>query len=170
MIDCDVVSFYPSLSICNFLAPKHYDVDTWVDSYGRMKKDRLKYDKGTVENLLLKLALNATYGNSGNKYSPIHDNAYTVSTCINGQLTLTMLTEQWLRIPGLKIISKNTDGANAAVPREHIRWFKQINDDFENMTGLELEYAYYHTMFHRDCNNFAIILSDEEGNRLENEK
>ena len=161
LIDADVVSFYPSLSIENFLAPKQYSPEVWVDTYGDMKTKRVSYAKGTPENKALKLALNSTYGNSGNQFSPIHDPAYTVSTCISGQLTLTMLMEQWLKIPGLKLMSANTDGANAAVPRQYIPQFIEICAEFEKITNLELEFALFNTMYHRDVNNFVYDVEED---------
>ena len=162
LIDADAISFYTSISIENFLAPKQYDPGVWVETYGNMKKDRVSYPKGSPENKALKLALNSTYGNSSNKFSPIRDPAYTIVTCLVGSCSLMMLMERWLKIPGLMLMSANTDGANAAVPVEYIKEFIEISKEFEKLTRLDLECSIIHKMNHRDVNNFLYEIYDED--------
>ena len=166
LVDLDFTSMYPRMSIVNYLSPAQFGSKEWVEIYNRLFEERMIYPKTDPRSKALKLAMNSTYGNSGNRYSPIYDPAYTVSTCLNGQLTLSMMTERWFKIPGLKIISKNTDGANAAVPRKHMHLFKEMNDEFEHISKLECEWAYYSDMYNPDVNNYIWVPSDPDGNRL----
>jgi hypothetical protein len=56
--DWDVESYYPSLAIVNRLYPEHLG-EEFVKVYSDMKNDRTSFKKGTPENAMLKLALNA---------------------------------------------------------------------------------------------------------------
>lgn len=151
--DVDVTSYYPSLAIVNRIFPEHLS-ETFCDIYADLKRDRVKYAKGTVENAMLKLALNGVYGDSNNQYSPFYDMKYMLSITINGQLLLAMLAEQLMKTPGFTLIQANTDGltfkaTDAAMVRTRavLQWWQQ-------QTALELEEAVYSRMWIRDVNNY----------------
>ena len=156
IIDFDVTSYYPSLAIVNRLYPKHL-TEKFCDIYADMKEQRTSYPKGSAENAMLKLALNGTYGETNNKYSPFFDPQFTMSITVNGQLLLCMLVEELLmEVPGLSIVQANTDGITVKVPRkEKIKnRMYQITADWQKRTGLELEEAHYQRMFIRDVNGY----------------
>jgi len=157
ILDLDVTSFYPSLGIVNRIYPEHLG-ESFCDIYAEIKRQRVGYAKDAPENLMLKLALNGTYGDTNNKYSPFYDPQYTMSITINGQLVLCMLAEQMMKIPGLQMIQVNTDGLTVRVRREYLPHIERVKEWWCKVThGLELEEAFYSKMFIRDVNNYIAV-------------
>jgi hypothetical protein len=149
----DVKSYYPNLSIQNHLFPAHLG-EEFCNIYEGLYIERGKHPKGSAENAMLKLALNGTYGNSNNKYSPFYDPHFTMAITIGGQLSLCMLCEQLLKVPTLEMLMINTDGLEYRVKREYTDHIEKVCQWWENLTKLELETSYYHNLFIRDCNNY----------------
>lgn len=151
--DWDVASYYPNLAIQNGLHPEHLG-QTFCSIYKELYEQRKQHKKGTTENAMLKLALNGTYGDSNNKYSPFYDPKFTMAITINGQLSLCMLAEQLIKLDSLRMIQINTDGLTIRYPRQHKQWVHQVCKWWEDVTKLELESAEYNRMMVRDCNNY----------------
>lgn len=156
IVDVDVASFYPNLSIVNKTFPAHLGAE-FCDAYHGIYQTRKTYAKKTQENGAFKLALNGAYGNSNNKYSPLYDPKYTMTTTINGQLLLCMLIEQMLKVPGLKMIQANTDGITYLCPVEYLEHQRTICRWWEQVTCLVLEEALYDSMHIRDVNNYMAV-------------
>jgi len=154
--DADVTSFYPMTAIVNKMYPEHLG-QQFCDTYLDIFNQRASFKKGTPENAALKEALNASYGNSNNAYSPLYDPKYTMMTTINGQLGLCMLAEQLIKVPGLTIIQANTDGITYRMPRQHAAHVQQVCKWWEGVTRLELEFAHYDLMAIRDVNNYVAL-------------
>jgi hypothetical protein len=159
IVDVDVASFYPNLAIKNNLFPAHLGKE-FCDAYLNVYKTRKTYPKGTAENEAFKLALNGAYGGSNNEYSPFLDAFYTMSITINGQLLLCMLTEQMLKVPGLRMIQANTDGITYLCPHEYLDHTRAVCRWWEELTHLELEEALYNRMFIRDVNSYMAEKQD----------
>lgn len=153
IIDVDVTSFYPRTAMVNGLFPAHLG-QVFCDIYNQVFDMRKLYDKGTMENLAFKLALNAAYGKSNSKFSCLYDPQFTMTITINGQLMLCMLGEWLSTIPGLSMIQANTDGVTFKVHRKYRASVMSICRQWEQVTGLELEDAYYQAMYIRDVNNY----------------
>lgn len=158
--DLDVASFYPNLAIVNRLYPEHLGV-SFCDIYKDLYEQRKKYGKDTPENAMLKLALNGTYGDSNNPYSPFYDPQYTMSITINGQLLICLLADYLMDIPGLDMIQVNTDGLTIRIPHEQEGAVKRVTDWWQSHTCLELEDVTYSRMFIRDVNSY--IAEDDKG-------
>lgn len=156
IVDIDVTSYYPSLAIENQVYPQHLGVQ-FCSIYNSIKQERLKYPKGSPRNLALKLALNAAYGNSNNKYSFLFDSKFTMKITINGQLLLCMLIEQVMKIEGLEFIQANTDGITVYCHKDQRDKLSQIMKDWETLTNLTLETVEFKRMVVRDVNNFLAI-------------
>ena len=161
IIDADVTSLYPSIAIENGLYPEHLG-KRFVTVYGGLREARAKYAKGTAENAALKLALNATYGNSNNAWSPMYDPRYTMAITINGQLLLLMLAERLLEDAGVSLIQINTDGLTARVHKDSQQRFADVCAEWERLTRLNLEYKLYDMIAVRDVNNY--LARDIAGN------
>lgn len=159
IVDVDVTSFYPKMAIVNRMYPAHLG-EAYCDIYESIFQQRAEYKKGTPENAALKEALNASYGNSNNKYSPLYDPFYTMQTTINGQLLLCMLAEQLLKIPRLTMVQANTDGITVRCPRKHLEHMRKVCKWWEGLTGLQLEEALYSRMFIRDVNSYCAVFED----------
>lgn len=156
IIDQDVSSYYPNLAIKNRIYPEHLG-ETFCDLYEDMYNQRKRHKKGTIENAMLKLALNGSYGASNDKYSPLYDPKFTMMITINGQLSLCMLAESLLEIDDLKIIQCNTDGLTYYCKRSDVDKAQSICDEWCNVTKLELEKAVYSKMAIRDVNNYIAV-------------
>jgi len=157
--DWDVASYYPNLSIKNNLFPEHLS-SNFCELYEGMYQQRKGYSKGTPENAMLKLALNGTYGDSNNKYSPFYDPKFTMSITINGQLLLCMLAEQLMKTPGIEMIQINTDGLTVKCPNDYVEHMNDVCKWLEELTKLELECAEYSRMMIRDVNNYIAEYTD----------
>lgn len=162
IIDLDVTSYYPSLAIENEVFPAHLNV-IFCHIYQRLKTKRMSYDKGTMENLALKLALNVVYGDSNNQYSPFFDPQYTMTITVNGQLLLCLLSEWVMDIEGLQFLQANTDGITVRIPRDKVEELNVIRSKWEEVTKLELEEKTYSRMWIRKCNHY---IAEYEGGGL----
>jgi len=131
--------------------------EAFCDIYAEIKRQRVGYAKDAPENLMLKLALNGTYGDTNNKYSPFYDPQYTMSITINGQLVLCMLAEQLMKIPGLQMIQVNTDGLTVRTRREYLPHIERVKEWWCTVTKLELEDATYDKMYIRDVNSYLAV-------------
>lgn len=156
---CDVSSLYPNISIENNLYPEHLG-NTFCEVYYDIYKERQKYDKGTPENLSLKLSLNGAYGKSNSEFSELRDSKFTMSITLNGQLLLSMLSERLMNIPNSKLIMINTDGLEIIIPRSEIDNYYRICKDWENLTRLELEYDTYDKIMIAHCNSYIGIFTN----------
>lgn len=155
----DVKSYYPNLSIKNRIYPAHLG-ELFCDIYSDLYDERSKYGKNTAENAALKLALNGTYGDSNNQYSPLYDPQYTMSITINGQLLLCMLAEWLMEVPTVKIIMMNTDGLEFIVDNEYEAQADKVCADWEKLTKLTLEGDTYQKMCIANVNNYIAVFSD----------
>lgn len=152
----DVASYYPNLAIKNKVYPAHLG-ETFCEVYEMLYQERKKHGKGTAANAALKLALNGTYGDSNNEFSPLYDPAYTMTITIGGQLSLCMLMEKLVINCDARIVMCNTDGFEYIVHKDMIeeadKWVKW----WEDLTGLEMEGDTYAKMFIRDVNSYISV-------------
>ena len=152
----DVRSYYPNLAIANRVYPAHLS-DVFCDIYKDVYDQRTSLPKSDPRNKALKLALNATYGNSNSQYSPFYDPQYTMTITINGQLLLCMLAERLAAIPSLELIQVNTDGIEYIVDRNRVAECDAVSAEWERLTGLELESEDYASFHQRDVNSYVAI-------------
>lgn len=152
----DVSSYYPNLAIVPRVYPAHLS-ETFCDIYKQLYDQRQTIPKSDPRNKALKLALNGTYGNSNNQYSPFYDPQYTMTITINGQLLLCMLAEALAQIPTLELIQVNTDGVEYAVDRQWVAECDRVSAEWERLTGLALECEDYDLFAQRDVNSYVCI-------------
>lgn len=152
----DVASYYPNMAISNKVFPEHLGL-TFCKVYERLYNERKRHPKGSAANAALKLALNGTYGDSNNEFSPLYDPAYTMTITIGGQLSLCMLMEKLINHCNARIVMCNTDGFEYIIDRgvidEADKWVKW----WEELTKLEMEGDTYSKMFIRDVNNYISV-------------
>lgn len=160
ILDLDVSSYYPNLGIANRIYPKHLG-EAFCDIYKDVYEQRKNYPKGSLENAMLKLALNGVYGDSNNIYSPFYDPQYTMSITINGQLLLCLLADYLMDIPGLQMIQVNTDGLTIRVPRTRRGDVSRVTDWWQAHTGLQLESCNYKKMCILNVNNYIAVYEDK---------
>lgn len=158
ILDADVTSMYPSISIANNVYPEHLG-QTFCKVYKDLFNERGRYPKGSGPNGAIKLALNSVYGKSNSEFSPLYDPKYTLTITLNGQLCLSMLAEQLIGL-GCKMIQCNTDGVTALVPRSKEAEYYAITKAWEETVGLKLEYAVYSMMALGNVNNYVAVYED----------
>jgi hypothetical protein len=159
IIDLDVTSYYPNLAIVNEFHPEHLGKQFCV-IYQHLFEQRKQYPKTSAENAMLKLALNGVYGDSNSEYSVFYDPQFTMSITLNGQLLLCLLAEALLDIEGVQLVQINTDGLTVRIPRSEKPRLDFASFMWQEQTGLQLEEAFYKTMFVRDVNNYIGLFSD----------
>lgn len=158
--DSDVRSFYPRVSFLNSFFPEHLGM-AFCKIYDELFIARISLEKESVENQVLKIALNGTFGNTICKTSEFYDPKCGMSITITGQLSLCMLTETLLKVPDLKIISANTDGICYKFKRKYALIVSQICKWWESICGgLELEHEQYSKVFARDVNNYIAVYAN----------
>ena len=168
IITSDVVSYYPNLSIKNRFYPKHLS-SIFCDVYEDIFNERRTYPKGTPENYGLKIALNASFGKSNDKYSFFKDLMYMLKTTVNGQMLLMMLVERVSHLG--QVLMANTDGIEILMPRTNLEEYYTICRKWEKFTRLELEHGRYKSMVIRDVNNYrAIFHNDDEETDIDEDK
>lgn len=165
--DVDVASYYVKIPIERGYYPEHLGraflignkriYDKRLELKPLSKKD--KRIKGIV--LGLKNGGVAVYGKSADKDSWLYDKQYTSNVCISGELSLLMIIEQQ-ELLGNKCIMANTDGATFIVKRTEIDKFKEICQNWEKMTGYELEYTYFKSLWFSNVNNYLGVKEDGE--------
>ena len=157
----DVESYYPNLSIKNGFYPEHLG-KRFCDVYESIFEERKLYPKKThfAFNYAYKIALNGTFGKSGDQYSPFLDHKFLYQITINGQILLTMLSER-LQDAGFEMIMINTDGMEFKILKNRVELFDNICKEWEKETKLNLEYDEYKALYIRDVNNYIGLFSND---------
>lgn len=163
-VNMDVASLYPSLMIRYDLMSRNVpDPAKFEEIY----RTRLKYkaEKNPLQ-APLKLVLNSTYGAMKDKFNPLYDPLQANRVCVYGQLLLLDLMER-LEDAGAEIIQSNTDGVLARMPDGYQggedAFFDAVDDvahEWEQRTGLNLEFDEYTEVFQKDVNNYVFKALD----------
>lgn len=157
IIDLDVASYYPNLSIQNGLRPEHLG-ESFTKIYNQIYEERKTIPKSNPLNGSYKLMLNGSYGKSNEDTSFFYDPLFTMSITINGQLLLMMLSEKLtISIKDLEVLQINTDGITIKVHEIYYDKVKEICRWWMELTKLELEEVHYSKMIVRDVNNYIAI-------------
>jgi hypothetical protein len=156
-LNMDVASLYPSLMIrYNLHSRNMKDPQKYVQIYNQ----RLQYKK--EKNPLqqpLKLVLNSTYGVMKDKNNNLFDPLQANRVCVYGQLLLLDLIERLE--PVCEIIQSNTDGVLVKMRKyEDYDLIDDIAWEWEQRTGLILEFEEYRKIFQKDVNNYIIVDAD----------
>ena len=151
--DYDFASWYPHLSFKNGVYPAHLGA-AFCTIYEGMYHERKSYPKINPINYALKIALNGSYGNSNSKFSPFYDPKFTMTITMNGQLYVCMLAEQFIKIPGLRVIQVNTDGITVHTPRKYLPYVQNIIKWIEQVTKTAMEETIYSRMLILNVNNY----------------
>lgn len=163
-MDADVGSLYPSLWIEYGWSPEHLRADVFIPLYKQIRDDRLNIYKPAAKKdpqaaLMAdtyKLMLNGSYGNLINEYSWLYDPMVAMKITLNGQLLLSMLSEQFTDA-GFIVDSLNTDGITCMIPTDKKELYFAICKKWEEHTKLVLEYAEYEKVIRRDVNSYLAV-------------
>lgn len=158
-INMDVASLYPSLMIRYGLLSR----SCHPERFKEIVDTRLRYkaEKNPLQ-APLKIVINGTYGASKDKFNPLYDPRQANRVCIYGQLLLLDLIEHLE--PVCKIIQSNTDGVLVKLRDSSQKAFDDVDDiahEWEQRTGLNLEFDEYVKVIQKDVNNYIIV--DQDG-------
>jgi DNA polymerase len=107
----------------------------------------------------LKLVLNGTYGASKDKYNALYDPRQANNVCVNGQLLLLDLMEKLE--DHCEIIQSNTDGILVRLyDRSDFYLIDDIAWEWEERTGMRLEFDIFKEVFQKDVNNYVMVAED----------
>jgi len=153
----DVASLYPSLMIrCGYISRNIPFAEYFKKVYWDRIAAKKEGDKKTANTL--KLCLNTCYGAMLNPYNDLYDPLMGRSVCISGQLFLTELVMAYLReCKTIRIINFNTDGVMFSINREEMSKIYDINREWQNRTGFELEEDEIAKIVQKDVNNYCLI-------------
>lgn len=160
-LNMDVASLYPSLMIKYNLHSRNIaDPQKFVDIYHQRLE--LKKKKDPLQ-AVLKIVLNSTYGVMKDKNNALYDPLQANRVCVYGQLLLLDLIEHLES--RCEIIQSNTDGVLVKMPDglNEDEWFDWVDDvafEWEQRTGLQLEFDEYREVFQKDVNNYIVITED----------
>ena len=156
-VNMDVASLYPSLMIRYDLISRSCNPTKFKD----IVKLRLEYKhaKNPMQ-APLKIVINGTYGAMKDQNNPLYDPLMANNVCVYGQLLLLDLMERLE--PHCDIVQSNTDGILVRLRKyEDYDLIDDVAYEWEQRTGLTLEFDEYRKVFQKDVNNYVIV--DEDG-------
>lgn len=160
-VNMDVASLYPSLMIRYDLISRSCNPEKFKDIVAT--RLRYKAEKNPLQ-APLKIVINGTYGASKDRNNPLYDPRQANRVCVYGQLLLLDLIEH-LEDAGAVIIQSNTDGVLVKMPdgEDPDVFYARMDDtahEWEERTGLTLEFDEYVKVFQGDVNNYIIVAED----------
>lgn len=155
IVDADVTSYYPNMSIRHGFYPEHLG-EKFMPVYEGIYNRRAEYKKSgnKTRSEAYKLGLNSVYGDSNSEFSPFYDPQMTMSITINGQLLMAMLCEKLMWVKEFEVIQANTDGCTFRIPRSMRGRYDEICTEWMRLSKLELEFVNYKKLWVRDVNNY----------------
>ena len=126
---------------------------------------KLKAEKNPMQQPY-KIVLNSTYGAMKDRHNAMYDPRQANNVCVGGQLLLLDLIERLE--DHCDIIQSNTDGILIKLRRyEDFDLIDDICWEWEERTGMRLEFDEFQKVFQKDVNNYLIVpagpLHDEKG-------
>lgn len=156
-INMDVRSYYPSLMIeYGWLSRNVSDPKKFKEIYDRRVEYKAAKDSRQEP---LKNVLNGTYGACKDKFNNLYDPRQANCVCVGGQLLLLDLIEKLE--PHCEIIQSNTDGVLVKLRRlDDYDLIDDIAYEWEQRTGMHLEFEMYKKIYQGDVNNYLIVDMD----------
>lgn len=106
----------------------------------------------------LKLPLNAYTGTLRASFNQLFDNLQGFSICSTGQMLLLQLVYDLKQVPTVEICSCNTDAVAYMIDEEYVEEAHKVLQDWQDLTGLELEQDKIVKLIMRDVNNYCEIV------------
>lgn len=171
LMNVDVTSYYPNLMMKFGYMSRNVPEPELFEKIYNMRVDYKKQAKieekengksakwkklNEMQNAL-KLILNTTYGAMKNKYNALFDEYQASSLCYLGQLLLASLANKIYKKVGAIIVQTNTDGILVKVNPNNVDKVKELVSEWENLTGLGMEYDYIKMFYQRDVNNYIEV-------------
>lgn len=173
----DVASLYPNLvRIYGYSSRNQKDKKAYTDllsmrikaKHGELGEDFLKPLNMTNDDLKdgLKLPLNAYTGTLRAPFNALYDNLQGFSICSTGQMLLLQLAHDLKEIPTVEITELNTDAIMYMIDEEYVEQAHKVLQDWQDLTGLELEQDKIKKLIMRDVNNYVEIVQTKKGYKV----
>ena len=155
-LNVDVASYYPSLMIKygwgSRNCPSFEKYKTIYETRLKLKREGKKKEQAPY-----KIVLNGTYGAMKDKYNNLYDPRQANNVCVGGQLLLLDLIEKLEDYCDL--VQANTDGILVKLRGNRER-VENICHEWEERTGMVLEFDEFVKVIQRDVNNYIIVAAD----------
>lgn len=164
--DIDAASYYPKIMLEAGLAPTlgGNKGEQFLAEYESIYEQRIAAkragDKRTAGTL--KIVLNGTFGKLGSIYCSFYAPELMLAVTITGQLNLLCLIYDLEKIPGVSVLSANTDGIMIKYPRTKRSAVIRTIQANAKRTGFEYEETPYSRVGIRDVNNYIAITDVRE--------
>ena len=158
-IIADVTAYYPSMQLRykwgyrNMRTPENFE---------HIHNENLRLKKiDKKARLPYKIADNSISGQLKDKYSSIRDPRDNNAICVNGQLLLLDLIEK-LEPHIEMLVQSNTDGILFKIA-DTDEAFNKVDDivyEWEQRTGMKMEFDVFRKVFQKDVNNYVLVAED----------
>lgn len=152
IINMDVGSYYPSIMVEYGYLSRNVRNDA---RFKAIRKQRLAYKVAhDPREAPYKIVLNSTYGATKDRYNALYDPRQANNVCVAGMMLLLDLIEKLE--PYVELIQSNTDGLYVRL----IGDFDVVDDicaEWEERTGMRLDFHYYDEMWQKDVNNYILV-------------
>ena len=159
MIKYGTSAYYPSMMIeYGYESRNIQDPEKFADMYHTRLKYKAMKDKRANP---LKVAINSVYGAMKDRFNPLYDPRQANSVCVTGQLLLLDLLEhlEYSRI--CDVINSNTDGVLIKLNSDDdYEKFIAVCNEWQQRSGMNLEFDEYVEVWFKDVNNYVIIAAD----------
>lgn len=164
--DIDAASYYPNIMLRAGLAPTlgGNKGELFLGEYQSIYDQRIgakRADDKRTSNTL-KIVLNGTFGKLGSIYCSFYAPELMLAVTITGQLNLLCLIYDLEQIPGVKVLSANTDGIMIKYPKKKRTAIIKAVQGNAKCTGFEYEETPYSRIGIRDVNNYIAITEERE--------
>lgn len=169
LLNFDVSSLYPNaVRLFGYSSRNQPSADDYVNllsmrmkaKHGELTDDFLKPMNLTNDDLKvgLKLPLNAYTGTLRATFNKLYDPLQGFSICTTGQLLILQLIYDLQQIPTVEMVSANTDAVMFTIEEDLKEQALKVLNDWENLTGFELEEDKIVKICMRDVNNYCEIV------------
>lgn len=154
-IHIDAASFYPSIMLKYKFLPRNAKNKAVYRSIYNNKMTEEDQQKKQI----YKAIINKVFGCMKDIHSAMYDPLMANNVTVNGQLLLLDLIEHLE--PVCQLIQSNTDGLIIKADEADFDKIDDICFEWEERTGLKLDFEYYTEIWQKDVNNY--IAKTEEG-------
>jgi len=157
MRDADVTGYYVNLMQRQKIKPGHL-TNKFLEILQMILDEREagKEANDPVRRDGLKVVGLGFFGKMNFEPSAIYDPKAFFKVTIGGQIFLLSLIES-LELAGILVVSGNTDGILCKIPRNLESVYYEVCEEWQNETGLKLEYTDYKLFVQKDVNNYMAV-------------
>jgi hypothetical protein len=159
-IDQDVASLYPTLlDNCKFIRE---ELTIVLDKYLDLKADRINAKRAgdKRKDTFLKLCLNGFTGLADSNVTWLYSPEHLLALRVYGQLIQLRVMEE-LSAVGIRVISNNTDGTTALVPKHLLDTYHKINNEIAKEFDIVWEYCVIEKIAYTNVNNYICFINKE---------